>query len=156
MSREQALKEKVRGWLLAGDWTLNEGSSNDHAWMFHATFPGVPDLLIFVSKKQPDAMMLQFQFRQTDQQLNQWTRLDSSFRDQVRMELQFHLASTDLDFEIGEILESFSVTDTIYPEGQNRDSFWRRLRRVRNVMWSGAWIVLLAPQRAPLKEESAN
>jgi hypothetical protein len=143
------LKEKVRKWLMAADWKIQEGTSPDTPWIFRASTPEAPDLLIYPAKNERDALIVQCRFQQSAEQFSRWCGTSGKLREKVRMELQFLLAATDLNFEIDDNLEWFSVNDCIYPGALDQDSFWRRARKVRNITWSGAWIVLLAPEREP-------
>ena len=137
-----AIKEKIRTWLMEDGWSLRIEPSKDAIWAFVAEDGGKRKIVVGQTVGREDNVIIQAAVDVDDEIRNKLAQLPEDERNNFLWDLRFELIRTNLEFSGIQIpLKRIEVIERLFLDALTKDAFLQKASEVRKGVLIVLWMV---------------
>jgi hypothetical protein len=139
----EAIRDRIQNWLMGEGWEIADQPHPDFTWLIRAQDAGGRRILLGQSKMRPDRIHLEARVDIAGEHRRKFDSLPEGKRRENLWKLRFRLLMMGVDFMgVAEPMQSVVLTQRIYVDDLNKDSFIQRFLVVRNAVIAVIWSVI--------------
>ena len=140
---QNSKQTRLQDWVLQEGWQVGAVQfSGDAQWAFTATNQAGHVLVIAQPKPYPDQIFIQATINFDDSVRTQLEKVNQQKRKRLFWDIRLELLRVGVEFEgVSEPLKAIVVTQRIYDDGLNKDTFAQRTYQVKSALLTIGWML---------------